>query len=120
MVGPHDEIIMKHVWEVVIQPGWEISMHMWPIPEPPPEGELVDELANIMIVDEGAPPPPPPAPKAPKKRPGDGAGVFSKWYGCYIILICADKKVKKKKEKVSPFMIWTAGKSKKKGGKAKK
>lgn len=87
LVGPHDEIIMKHVWEVVIQPGWEISMHMWPIPEPPPEGALVDEVADIVIVNEGAPPPPPPAPTAPSKTTGDGAGVCSKLYGWYIILI---------------------------------
>lgn len=77
LVGPHDEIIMKHVWEVVIQPGWEISMHMWPIPEPPPPEEvLVDGLADIVIVDEGAPPLPPPAPPAPGQTIGDGARVF--------------------------------------------
>lgn len=81
LVGPHDEIIMKHVWEVVIQPGWEISMHMWPIPEPPPEEALVDGLADIVIVDEGAAPPPPPAPSAPGKNIGDGALVGPLWSG---------------------------------------
>ena len=55
LLGPHDEIIMKHVWETMIQPGWEISMHMWPIPEPPEDP--LPGLGDIVIVDEGAPPP---------------------------------------------------------------
>lgn len=75
LVGPHDEIIMKHVWEVVIQPGWEISMHMWPIPEPPPEEALVEGLEEIVIVEEGDHPPPPPVPSATGKTIGDGARV---------------------------------------------
>ena len=66
LVGPQGEIIMKHVWEIVIQPGWEISMHMWPIPEPPEEAALAGDVGDIVIVDEGAPPPPPPVPLAPR------------------------------------------------------
>ena len=49
LLGPNDEIIMPAIWESVIEPGWEITMHMWPIPEPPeagepppPGGEIVD------------------------------------------------------------------------------
>ncbi len=75
LVGPQGEIIMRPVWEIVIQPGWEISMHMWPIPEPPDEGVLAEEMADIVIVDEGAPPPPPPAPSAPSGKIVDGASV---------------------------------------------
>ncbi|KAL6716302.1 hypothetical protein ACLMJK_005868 [Lecanora helva] len=104
LVGPQGEIIMRHVWEIVIQPGWEISMHMWPIPEPPDEAVVADALGDIVIVDEGAPPPPPPAPSAP-----GGKIVDEKKAG-----------TKKKKEKVSPFFSWTAGKPKKKAVKAKK
>ena len=77
LLGPHDEIIMKHVWETMIQPGWEISMHMWPIPEPPAEGDLLAEgLGDIVIVDEGAPPPPPPVPSAPGFRAVDGTHFY--------------------------------------------
>jgi len=64
LLGPHGEIVMKSVWETVVEPGWEISMHMWPLPEPPEIDPLVEGLADIVIVDEGVPPPPPPLPSA--------------------------------------------------------
>ena len=63
---------MKSVWETVVEPGWEISMHMWPIPEPP-EIDLAAALDGIEIVDEGLPPPPPPAPSASGGKHGDHA-----------------------------------------------
>lgn len=61
LLGPKDEIIMPSIWESVIEPGWEITMHMWPIPEPPPEGgdALAGNMENIVIVEPGVPPPPP-------------------------------------------------------------
>ena len=61
LLGPKDEIIMPSIWESVIEPGWEITMHMWPIPEPPPEGgdSLAGGMADIVIVEPGVPPPPP-------------------------------------------------------------
>ena len=62
LVGPHNEIIMPSVWETVIEPNWEITMHLWPIPEPKEEEPVVEEAPGVVIVDEGAPPPPPPAP----------------------------------------------------------
>jgi hypothetical protein len=31
LVGPNDEIILPQVWEHVIEPGWNISMLMWPL-----------------------------------------------------------------------------------------
>lgn len=46
LVGPDGEIILPQVWEIVIQPDWNITMHMWPMPDPPKE--------------EPAPLPPPP------------------------------------------------------------
>ncbi|CAF9938039.1 hypothetical protein IMSHALPRED_000641 [Imshaugia aleurites] len=96
LLGPKDEIIMPSIWESVIEPGWEITMHMWPIPEPPPEGDaLAGGMADIVIVEPGVPPPPP-------------SGK-----------VVDEKKDKKKKEKVPPFMAWTAGKSKKGRGAAK-
>ena len=35
LVGPAGEIILPQVWESMIEPGWAITMHMWPMPEPP-------------------------------------------------------------------------------------
>lgn len=31
--GPDDQVIAKDSCELVVQPGWEIPMHMWPWPE---------------------------------------------------------------------------------------
>lgn len=60
LIGPHGEIVMKSVWETVVEPGWSISMHMWPLPPPPePEEPAAEEAADIVIVDEGVPPAPP-------------------------------------------------------------
>ena len=44
LFGPEGEIIMPSIWESVIEPGWEITMHMWPIAEPsqsPPEQNAI-------------------------------------------------------------------------------
>jgi hypothetical protein len=30
LIGPDDEIILPVVWEKAVQPGWNISMRMWP------------------------------------------------------------------------------------------
>jgi len=34
LVGPHGEILLPQVWEMIIKPDWSITMHMWPVPEP--------------------------------------------------------------------------------------
>ncbi len=36
LIGPNGEIILPQVWETMIEPGWSISMHMWPMPEKTP------------------------------------------------------------------------------------
>ena len=38
LFGPSEEIILPRVWETTIEPGWSISMRMWPMPEPPQPG----------------------------------------------------------------------------------
>ena len=58
LLGPKDEIIMPSIWESVIEPGWEITMHMWPIPEPPEAGDPPAD-DPVVIVEPGVPPPPP-------------------------------------------------------------
>jgi hypothetical protein len=35
LVGPDGEIILPQVWETMVQPDWTVTMHMWPMPEPP-------------------------------------------------------------------------------------
>lgn len=41
LTGPDNEHILPQVWESVVQPDWEIQMHMWPMPE---IEEKTDEL----------------------------------------------------------------------------
>ncbi|KAK5674309.1 hypothetical protein LTS10_012893 [Elasticomyces elasticus] len=49
LTGPDGEIILPQVWDTMIQPDWEISMHMWPMPEPKKEKKpLVDPLAGFL------------------------------------------------------------------------
>lgn len=33
LTGPDGEIILPQVWDVVIQPDWEVTMHLWPMEE---------------------------------------------------------------------------------------
>ncbi|KAF2640620.1 hypothetical protein P280DRAFT_469358 [Massarina eburnea CBS 473.64] len=35
LVSPHGEVILPQTWESVVRPGWDITMQMWPMPEPP-------------------------------------------------------------------------------------
>jgi hypothetical protein len=35
LVGPRGDIILPQVWDTMVKPDWEVSMHMWPIPETP-------------------------------------------------------------------------------------
>ena len=55
LMGPDGEIILPQVWDTMIQPDWEISMHMWPMPDDEPEGgkkkkkdKLAQDAANLM------------------------------------------------------------------------
>lgn len=41
LVGPDGQVILPQVWQSLVQPGWNVTMHMWPMPEssqhaPPP------------------------------------------------------------------------------------
>jgi hypothetical protein len=58
------EVILPQVWEAMVQPGWEVSMHMWPIPglekdrvpppPPPPPGAIptFEDLFGGMHIDD--------------------------------------------------------------------
>lgn len=34
LLGPDGEMIKPHLWDVLVQPGWTITMHMWPMQQP--------------------------------------------------------------------------------------
>lgn len=38
LIGPSGEIILPLVWDNSIEPDMAITMHMWPFPEPLPDG----------------------------------------------------------------------------------
>ncbi|KAF7864369.1 hypothetical protein EAF04_006503 [Stromatinia cepivora] len=70
IMNPAGEVILPQLWEDHVQPGWEISMSMWPMPGPPkprypPPPALPNGPPNApvhVIVDRlPCPPPPPPA-----------------------------------------------------------
>ncbi len=65
LIGPDGSIILPQAWEQIIQPGWNITMQMWPIlpPNPPqPPGLVQPSLLGPNVLASGSPPPPPPAP----------------------------------------------------------
>ncbi|KAF2230585.1 hypothetical protein EV356DRAFT_418723, partial [Viridothelium virens] len=37
LMGPNGEIILPQVWETVVQPDWNITMHLWPMEEEKPK-----------------------------------------------------------------------------------
>lgn len=71
LIGPDGEIILPRIWEMVVQPDWAITMHMWPMAEEPKEEK-----------DPKPPAPPPPIPTIPDPHPkkhkhgGGGVGLF--------------------------------------------
>lgn len=74
MLGLDNKIILKQVWEVTIQPGWEIRVVMWPTPELPPEEALADKVAEVIVP---AGPPPPPSGEGACLAPDGVAGTLS-------------------------------------------
>ncbi|CZT09987.1 uncharacterized protein RAG0_14595 [Rhynchosporium agropyri] len=52
------EYILPQAWEAMVEPGWQVTMHMWPLPGMPQHvGRNVDSTIP--------PPPPPPPPPSP-------------------------------------------------------
>ena len=51
LTGPDGEIILPQVWDTMIKPDWEVSMHMWPMPEPPKP-----KTKEPVFFDGGLPP----------------------------------------------------------------
>lgn len=71
LLGPTGEIILPQVWESVIEPGWLITMHMWPMPEPPRQAPAPMPPRSGHF---GGFPPPPPPPGFTAAQPGGPMG----------------------------------------------
>ena len=97
LIGPNGEIILPKVWETTIEPDTNISMHMWPMPEPP----------------RGHPPPPPPSnwPNGSfSQKTNKGLGVPP-----VIVNLTRQHPVSKSKSRREPakgVLAWMAGPSK--------
>lgn len=48
LLGPQGVIILPQVWDTMIQPDWEVSMHMWPLPEPQ---RMMDPSTMGLVMD---------------------------------------------------------------------
>lgn len=60
IIGPDGEIILPQIWERLVQPGWSVTMTMWPIdklPNPPDNRPRNVRTAGQTNMPYGAPPP---------------------------------------------------------------
>lgn len=52
LTGPDGEIILPQVWDTMVKPDWEITMHLWPMEEEKkhdPIASLNDPFANFSM-----------------------------------------------------------------------
>jgi hypothetical protein len=145
LIGPNGEIILPQVWETMIEPDWAITMHMWPMPDPPkgppgppgpPPHHQFDPRRHSNSHRQGhragppgpppsshrgppraGPPPPPPAnwPGGPG-RPGPPPGPGPGPGGPPVIVLNPVGKSKSRGKESSKTMLgWMAGKPVKSG-----
>lgn len=79
LIGPNGEIILPQVWETMIEPDWNVTMMMWPVPEKPPMPGPPPGLHGMRPGSRhhGRPPPGPPPPHhrgGPPPPPGNWPG----------------------------------------------
>ncbi|KAI0870185.1 hypothetical protein GGS24DRAFT_118203 [Hypoxylon argillaceum] len=76
LIGPDGTIVLPQIWELMVQPGWHISMHMWPMSQQPP---MPAHPGSRPMVDQPAPPvgnaSPRPAPPPPNWPLHEDAGT---------------------------------------------
>lgn len=51
LTGPDGEIILPQVWDTMVEPDWEITMHMWPMPEekkPEKDDKILEEYGDHL------------------------------------------------------------------------
>jgi hypothetical protein len=65
LIGPNGDILLPQVWETVLEPDWNITMHMWPIPEKPKDDAAPAAAPEAPAGNAAAPPAEP-----PKKQSG--------------------------------------------------
>lgn len=138
LIGPNGEIILPQVWETMIEPDWNITMMMWPVPEkppmpgPPPGHPLHERRPSSR--HHGGRPPPPPMPHHRGGPPPPPAG----WQGAPPrpppgpphpgpnappVIVLPPRGPSRRRTEPSPsggFLSWMAGKPAKSSGKGTK
>jgi hypothetical protein len=51
LMGPTGEIVLPQVWDMMVEPGWEVFMHMWPVAETPKKKKKKKEKRVEKPVD---------------------------------------------------------------------
>lgn len=51
LTGPDGEIILPQVWDTMVQPDWEITMHLWPMEEEKPPPDLPMDFSHLGLND---------------------------------------------------------------------
>lgn len=49
LIGPNGEIILPKIWDETIQPGWDITMQMWPMPDRPAAVPVRGHAPNVGV-----------------------------------------------------------------------
>ena len=135
LIGPTGEIILPQVWEALVEPGWSVSMHMWPMPEPgpgpkpghnfPPRGRPGNRGHHMSSHGPRPPPQPsnwpggPPRGVPPPPAPGwapEGSGVG----GPPIIVNTPSRTGTRRKDAGKGVLGWMAAKPTAKSGKGRR
>lgn len=48
LIGPDGSIILPQLWDTMIRPDWEVTMHMWPILEPPKKEKKTKKTTTML------------------------------------------------------------------------
>lgn len=64
LVGPNGQVILPQVWQSLVQPGWNVTMHMWPMPEPSQHATPPGPPDPLRYPPPSSPPPPLASPEA--------------------------------------------------------
>ena len=46
LTGPDGEIILPQVWDIVVRPDWEVTMHLWPMEEEKKKSPDIDSMID--------------------------------------------------------------------------
>ncbi|KAI3318945.1 hypothetical protein HD806DRAFT_510458 [Xylariaceae sp. AK1471] len=130
LVGPNGEIILPQIWDKVIEPGWSVTMHMWPMerPAPGPGRPRFGQRPGLHPGPRpygmhGTQPPPPPffnvshGPRQPLAPPGLSANALplSVPHGARDTLTTMPVQIQKPSKGQKGVLSWMVG-----GGKTKK